>query len=245
MPARLLLALVAMAAEVAAPLPAQQSSDPDDSDGGEVAVQGEAVGEATVRCHDPSDCTVELQAALSDITLRRVIIPRGVQPWSTLPLVLNRSNFVLTFEAGAIVQARRGFFHDLYTPLLNVIGVSNVSIEGDTGASLRMWRSDYANASQYDHSEARHGIILKSCTGVSVIGLEIAETGGDGLYLIWVQNVVLRSLTTMGAFRNGLSVIGANDLLVENCSASQSSTWNYLRICIEMATFSTSVLFSI
>jgi hypothetical protein len=40
--------------------------------------------------------------------------------WSTLPLVLNRSDVVLTFEVRAVIQARRGFFHGLYDSLLTV-----------------------------------------------------------------------------------------------------------------------------
>ena len=73
---------------------------------------------ATVLCPSPADCTATLQRALSDPTLQRVVIPSGV--WSTLPLVLNRSDVVLTLEAGAVIQARRGFFHGLYDSLLTV-----------------------------------------------------------------------------------------------------------------------------
>lgn len=73
---------------------------------------------ATVLCPSPADCTAALQRALSDPTLQRVVISSGV--WSTLPLVLNRSDVVLTLEAGAVIQARRGFFHGLYDSLLTV-----------------------------------------------------------------------------------------------------------------------------
>ena len=91
-----------------------------------------------VRCHNPADCTEELQAALSNATLSRIMIPSG-GPWNALPLVLNRSNVVLTFEPGAILQARRGFFHGGGDVLLSVERVENVSLVG-AGASLRMWR---------------------------------------------------------------------------------------------------------
>ena len=73
---------------------------------------------ATVLCPSPADCTVVLQRALSDPALQHVVVPSGV--WSTLPLVLNRSDVVLTLEAGAVIQARRGFFHGLYDSLLTV-----------------------------------------------------------------------------------------------------------------------------
>jgi hypothetical protein len=98
-------------------------------------------------------------------------------------------------------------------------GVHNVTVEGmGEGAGLRMWRADYANASQYNHSEYRHGLILSKVTNSTVSGLEIAELGGDGIYLRWIANVVLQSITTDGAYRNGLSVIGATDLQVLSSS---------------------------
>ena len=43
-------------------------------------------------------------------------------------------------------------------------------------------------------------------------------SGGDGIYLNTVTNAVIRNVTTHGAYRNGLSVIGARKLLVENCT---------------------------
>ena len=52
---------------------------------------------------------------------------------------------------------------------------------------------------------------------VSVRGVHIAETGGDGVYLALVRSVELRDVTTDGAYRNGLSIISARQLLVIGC----------------------------
>lgn len=93
-----------------------------------------------------------------------------------------------------------------------------MTIEGlGEGAGLRMWRADYANSSHYNHSEYRHGLVLSKVTGATITGLEIAELGGDGIYLRWIANVVIQGVTTDGAYRNGLSVIGANGLQVHSC----------------------------
>ena len=43
---------------------------------------------------------------------------------------------------------------------------------------------------------------------VHASGLEIAETGGDGVYLRWAKDISMGGVTTQGAYRNGLSVIG-------------------------------------
>jgi hypothetical protein len=201
---------------------------------------------STVICTNETDCTADLQAALFDVAVGHVIVPqsRGQKPWHTHPLLINRSNLVLTLEPGVVIQAVRGAFHS--GVLLKASGAHNLTIRGE-GASLRMWRSDYANASVYKHSEFRAGLSFYYCHNVSVSGLEIAETGasptiprttvaqfisnlhliyhdltcltgGDGVYIEGIIGGVFRNITTDGAYRNGMSVIYAENLLVENCS---------------------------
>ena len=182
----------------------------------------------SLKCRDLRDCTAELQAALSDSNLPHVIIPQGSQPWNTLPLMLNRSNVKITLQPGAIIQSKRGFFHGLYDSLLAVQGANNVTIEGGIGSGLRMWRADFVNTSLYNHSENRHGLSISKCSNVSVVGIEIAETGGDGLYLRWIINVNVFNVTTEGAYRNGLSVISAKGLRVLDCTfANTGNTGKY------------------
>lgn len=64
---------------------------------------------------------------------------------------------------------------------------------------------------------ARHGLNLVECEGVRVLGLRIARTGGDGLYLYRATNVEVRDVVTDSAYRNGLSVISASDVVVAGC----------------------------
>ena len=102
----------------------------------------------TLRCKNSSDCTVPLQRALSDPTVRTIVLssrPNAV--WPTRPLLLNRSNVELRFEPGVVLQAIRGLFHGKGDSLLRISQADNVSISGATGAAMRMWRVDYANAS--------------------------------------------------------------------------------------------------
>jgi hypothetical protein len=75
---------------------------------------------ATVQCQNTTDCTTEIQAALSNPKLQHITIPSGKSPWNTLPLVLSRSNVVLILEPGLILQARRGFYRGGGDVLLTV-----------------------------------------------------------------------------------------------------------------------------
>jgi polygalacturonase len=171
-----------------------------------------------VECRNQTDCTDELQAALLDATAAEVVIgfAEGRQ-WITRPLVLNRSNVAVVVEAGVVLHARRGFFHGLHDTLLTIEGAENVSLTG-AGGRFRMWREDYANLTLYSKAEWRAGINLLDCTNVSVKHLTIENTGGDGLYLTGVTDSRVHNVTTDGAYRNGLSIISAENLLVDNCS---------------------------
>ena len=205
----------------------------------------------TVACTNETDCPAELQAALHNVAAGHVIVPhsRGQRPWYTRPLLINRSNLVLTLHPGVVIQAVRGAFHS--GVLLKASGAHNLTIRGE-GAALRMWRSDYANVSLYKHSEYRMGLSFYYCHNVTVSGLEIAETGGDGVYIEGIIGGDFRNITTdgrqrilrlhrlsfhndpaschllslpdselltcSGAYRNGMSVIHAVDLLVQNCT---------------------------
>ena len=57
------------------------------------------------------------------------------------------------------LQAKRGGFRGKGDCLLTLDDVENITLEGP-GATLRMWREDYANTSLYNYSEGRHGVSL-------------------------------------------------------------------------------------
>lgn len=180
--------------------------------------------EALVHCTNTTDCTVEIQAALSNPALDHIIIPSASTPWNTLPLILTRSNVVVTLQHGAVLQAKRGFYRGGGDTLLTIQSVDNVTIFG-RGASLRMWRVDYTNVSRgYNHSENRMGLTLKGVSNLTLTGLTIAETGGDGIFLRWATDVVIRDVVTDGAYRNGLSVISATNLLVDGCTFANTGS---------------------
>ena len=137
-----------------------------------------------------ADSTAALQAAIDSPA--HTIWVRNVsgQPWIITPVFL-RSNQTVRFGAGALVLAKRGEFHSKTASLLNLgcpdashglchrASPTNVSLLGEPGATLRMWRSDYGNQSLYSKAEWRHGVnIAGGSKGVRVEGLTIELTGG-------------------------------------------------------------------
>jgi hypothetical protein len=164
-----------------------------------------------VTCPAGANCTAILQSA---IDAGGDMIVSGA--FSVLPIALRRSDQTITFAAGSSVVALPGAFHDTSSCLFSMDAQENVTILG-YGASWAMHRSDYNNSAEYAHSEHRHALSIISSVGVTVRGLHISETGGDGVYLVNSKTVEVRDVTTEGAYRNGFSLIAGSDVLVAGC----------------------------
>jgi hypothetical protein len=145
------------------------------------------------------------------------------KPWLTEPLTL-RSHSTIIIEEGAEILSKRGSFQGSDNSLLALKDLEDVTLYG-YGAKLTMRKEDYRRA-PYQKSEWRHAIELYGCARISVFGLTVASSGGDGVYLgrgsarSFNGDVVLRDLTLRDHYRQGISVVSAQDLLIENVEMS-------------------------
>lgn len=178
-----------------------------------------AVANASWWGFDEEDSTRFVQAAL-DSPAPRVVIPNMGKPWVVEPLSVNRDDVEVFFEQGAVVEAKRGAFRGRNDSLLTVWDRKNIVLSG-YGAVLRMHKQDYWNE-PYRRAEWRHALDIRGCTNVKILGLTLSNSGGDGIYLSstanlpHVKDVVVRDVVCDGNNRQGMSVISAENLLVEN-----------------------------
>jgi hypothetical protein len=169
---------------------------------------------------DPVDATKTLQAAFR-CRAKRVVVEDMGRPWVVTTVQLP-SDKEITLESGAVVQAKRGEFLGKGDCLFVARGVHNLTLRG-AGATLRMHKSDY-HKPPYQLAEWRHALSLRGCTNVTVDGLTLAESGGDGIYLgvgtgnSTNRNITIRNVVCDGNNRQGVSVITAENLLIENCA---------------------------
>ncbi len=167
---------------------------------------------------DPNDATAALQAAI-DSEAKKVIVEDMKTPWILRPIRL-ASDQELMLEKGVVLLAKRGEFKGPSDSLLSASGKRNLRITGP-GATLRMWRDDY-DRPPYTKAEWRHALNIRSCTGVRITGLTILESGGDGIYLgvsqrdVTNTDVEIRDVVCDKNYRQGISVISAKNLLIEN-----------------------------
>ena len=166
---------------------------------------------------DPANATAALQAALTS-GARRVTVGDCGSPWIVDPLVL-RGGLEVVFEPGVVVEARRGGYKGKSDCLLSAETCTNLVLRGP-GATLRMWQEDYATTN-YAAAEWRHCIRLRACVDVRIEGLTLARSGGDGVYVGAgpagepCRDVAIRDVVCDGNHRQGISVISAEDLLIE------------------------------
>ena len=172
--------------------------------------------------YDPQDATEALQSAI-DSGAKRVVIDRQDSPWILRPIRL-RGNLELILEEGVELLAKKGEFRELGDVFFVARNAENLKICGEgKGATLRMRKTDYWQE-PYQKSEWRHGLSFLSCENVLVENLQIAETGGDGIYLGVsssesgpCKNVTIRNVDCKGNNRQGISVISVDGLTIEDC----------------------------
>ena len=169
--------------------------------------------------YDPVDSTRFIQAAL-DSGERRIVLDRQDGPWYALPLKM-RSNTELVLEPGVELVAKRGAYKGLRDFLLEISEATNVVVRGGTGATLRMWKSDYQGP-DYRHGEWRYALRIYKSENVLVEGLRIAESGGDGIGVTG-RDITIRNCVCDRNHRQGISVFSAENLLIEDCVLSNTS----------------------
>ncbi|MFH7813445.1 hypothetical protein ACH0C8_16175, partial [Acetobacter lovaniensis] len=81
----------------------------------------------------------------------------------------------------------------------------------------------------YQKAEWRMGLAFNGCKNITVEGVRIESTGGDGIYLgttnqqQYCQHIRIKDVVCSDNHRQGLSVIGADDLVIEN--SVFANTW--------------------
>ena len=180
---------------------------------------------------DAEDSTDAIQSAIMS-GAKRVVVPNMGRDWIVRPIEV-RQSVELVFERGVQVAAKRGEFKGRGDCLLRARDVEDLVIRG-YGASLRMQKEDYIVGKvlfdsgsdrwfgQYEKAEWRSVLSIEGCSNVRIYGLTLRDSGGDGIYVAGSQShpyskkVRIRDVVCDNNYRQGISVISVDGLLVEN-----------------------------
>ncbi len=176
---------------------------------------------------DPEDSTASLQAAINS-GVPKLIVDEVGGPWIVTPISLASDQEIL-FEEGVEVLAKRGEFKSRNASLFSASNKENITLSG-YGATWRMWREDYDNPDLYEKAEWRMCLAIGGCTNVKVLGLTLTESGGDGIYLgagaTTNKDILIKDVVCDRNYRQGISVITAENLLIEGCTLSNTDGTN-------------------
>jgi hypothetical protein len=139
-------------------------------------------------------------------------------------IVSNRSAVEYLFAKSVCLETGK---HDC---LFSASGVRNISLIG-YGATWRMHKMDYQNKTasikNYSKAEWRHGLQLHDTYGITVAGLTIRQTGGDGIDMGGVisgtVNTHVYDCNLVDNHRQGMSVGVAKNLLVQRVLFANTS----------------------
>ena len=175
---------------------------------------------------DKEDSTEFIQAAI-DSGAKTVLIPYMGHEWVVRPIRLAGNQEVI-FEPGVVVLAKQGEFKGKGDSLFTASQAGDITLRG-YGATLRMRKKDYQSEA-YAKAEWRMVLDFLSCSRIQVLGLSLESSGGDGIYLgvssseqPYCEDVIIRDVICDDNHRQGISVISAVNLLIENCVLSNTS----------------------
>jgi hypothetical protein len=177
------------------------------------------------------DATLGLQNAVNSGASK--VIVRAGMPWvlSSQIDIFNRNNLEIVFEPGVQVVAKQGFFQPTGSNLFRIEDSSDIKLTG-TGATMQMRKADYTNPSLYAPSEYRHALSIRGSNRVTVDGLSILDSGGDGILIDrsstsgaqkYSQDVTVQNVFVNNNYRQGMSVVSVDGLTVNNSRFNNTS----------------------
>lgn len=178
--------------------------------------------------YQKDDATDALQAAI-DSGAQRVIVSAG-RPWvlSHQINIFNRHGLTLKFEPGVVVRIKKGSFQPTGASLFKIRNSDDIVING-YGAQWQMPKKAFQDPKLYKPSEWRNSLSIRGCNRVTVRGLTLIGSGGDGVYIDgsrgkdarpFSSDIVLEDVRALGHHRQGMSVISVDGLRVERCEFS-------------------------
>lgn len=159
-----------------------------------------------------TDNRTTLQAALNNTVCRNFLIPKTAQPYRISNSVQIPSNTKIFMEPGVDIFGMGTNTNHTF----RMDNAHDVVIEG-WGATIRDIYESYPETAEFYGS-----IALRSCERITILGLIIKDTGGDGIYVgvargTACQEIIIKGCDISRVSRNGISLVSCDGVFVEDC----------------------------
>ncbi|WP_394749396.1 right-handed parallel beta-helix repeat-containing protein [Spongiimicrobium salis] len=148
-----------------------------------------------------------------------IIVDLQENPWNVDPSWFNNlRDKTIIFESGVILQQRKGAFNGKLDMLFRLEKSTNITIIG-YGATFKMDRESLGRLG----SEFRNSIALYDCSHITIKGLRVEESGGDGLLISsrspygYCSDIAIKDIVFSNHLRQGMSIVSLQGGLFENC----------------------------
>ncbi|CAM4414731.1 PKD domain-containing protein [Zobellia nedashkovskayae] len=170
--------------------------------------------------YNSSNATSAIKAAINS-SHSVIIVDKQSSDWIVEPLTFKDiSNKTIIFESGVILRAKSGAFREV-DRLFQFVNANNLDIEG-YGATLKMNKNEYGGSQN-------HALSIIGSNNISVKGLTIKDSGGDGIYISqytyddYCRNIRIEDVISTNNTRQGISVTAVDGLVVKNSTFSSTS----------------------
>ena len=165
---------------------------------------------------DSKDASSAIIAAIKSDN-KTIIIDKQSEDWVVEPLVFsNIKDKRIYIEDGVIIKAKENAFNKVTDALIEFRESDNITVDGH-GATLLM------NKEEYTDGQWRHGISIKQSSNITIRGLEVRDSGGDGIYIggtseegSYSSDIIVDYVTAINNKRQGMSIVSAEGVWVSN-----------------------------
>jgi Right handed beta helix region len=164
---------------------------------------------------NPKDATKSLQDAINS-GAKKIVVDNPGKPWIVAPVKL-ASNQEIVFAKDVQIIAKKGLFKGKNDCLFIARHKQNIVLTGMGNVIFKMHKRDYADKKKYTRAEWRHMLSLHDVKNVVVKNFTFDGSGGDGVYVNIAEGVTLENLKIINQYRQGISVISAENLMIRRC----------------------------
>jgi Right handed beta helix region/Secretion system C-terminal sorting domain len=171
--------------------------------------------------YNATDATNAFKNAVQSTYDTVVVDYVGTGVWTVGPCqFFDLANKTIIFQNNVRLEAKAGAFPDVGHCLFKLVRGNNVHVIG-YGATFKMQKAEYTSG------EWRHTVSINNCSNISVKGLTVMDSGGDGFLIsgdtwystqLYSENIVIKDCISDNHRRQGISIISAQNLTVENCT---------------------------